>query len=103
MNTVVKEMTIAQFNKKQEAEEDFVVIDVREDHEWEEGHITDALHIKRGNLETEIEGAVPNKSSLIILYCRSGGRSTAAAQMLQQMGYENVYSLQGGITAYLES
>src|SRR5688572_23764171 len=72
------------------------VVDVRERDEWEEGHLPRAVHIPRGNLESRIEGAVPDKSRPVLLYCASGNRSAFAAKALEELGYENVASLQGG-------
>jgi molybdopterin/thiamine biosynthesis adenylyltransferase/rhodanese-related sulfurtransferase len=74
------------------------VVDVRERDEWEEGHIPRAVHIPRGNLESRIEGAVPDKSRPVLLYCSGGNRSAFAAKTLEELGYENVLSLAGGFT-----
>jgi sulfur-carrier protein adenylyltransferase/sulfurtransferase len=75
-----------------------VVVDVRERDEWEEGHLPRAVLIPRGNLESRIEGAVPDKSHPVLLYCASGNRSAFAAKTLEELGYENVLSLAGGFT-----
>jgi molybdopterin/thiamine biosynthesis adenylyltransferase/rhodanese-related sulfurtransferase len=80
------------------AEEDPVLVDVRERDEWDEGHIPGAVHVPRGNLESRIEGAVPDRSQPVILYCASGSRSALAAKSLEELGYETVYSLAGGYT-----
>lgn len=76
--------------------DDLVLIDVREKHEWNEGHIPGALHVPRGFLELQIEEAVPDRSKQIVLYCAGGVRSLMAGNTLQQMGYENVISMSGG-------
>ncbi len=76
--------------------DDLVLIDVREKHEWNEGHIPGALHVPRGFLELQIEEAVPDKSKQVVLYCAGGVRSLMAGNTLQQMGYENVISMSGG-------
>ncbi|HZU20030.1 MAG TPA: molybdopterin-synthase adenylyltransferase MoeB [Gaiellaceae bacterium] len=73
-------------------------VDVREADEWQEGHIPGAVHVPRGNLESRIETTVPDKSAPVVLYCASGNRSAFAAQTLQQLGYDDVYSLTGGFT-----
>ena len=80
-----------------------LLIDVREDHEWEQGHIPGALHIGRGILERDIAKHCPDKSSRLLLYCGGGYRSALAAKSLQAMGYNNVYSLQGGFRAWKQS
>jgi rhodanese-related sulfurtransferase len=78
-----------------------VVVDVREQHEFEEGHIPGAVHVPRGHLETRIEGAVRDHSAPVVLYCASGNRSAFAADTLQRsLGYEDVSSMTGGITLW---
>ena len=76
-----------------------VLVDVREQHEFEESHIPGAVHVPRGHLESRIEGAAPDKDQRVILYCASGNRSALAAETLQEMlGYRSAESLEGGIT-----
>ena len=65
------------------------LVDVREKHEWNEGHIPGAIHVPRGFLELQIEEAVPDKSKTVVLYCAGGVRSLMAGTTLQQMGYKN--------------
>src|ERR687895_63289 len=78
-----------------------VVVDVREQHEFEESHLPGAVHVPRGHLESRIEGAAPDKSSRVVLYCASGNRSALAAKTMQDLlGYENVESMRGGITLW---
>jgi sulfur-carrier protein adenylyltransferase/sulfurtransferase len=78
-----------------------VVVDVREQNEWDEAHIPGAIHVPRSYLESRIEGAAPDKSGRVILYCASGNRSAWAADALQKvLGYEDVASMKGGITLW---
>ena len=77
--------------------------DVREDHEWEAGHAQGAEHLSSGIIERDIERTVPDKETEIILYCGGGYRSALAADNLQQMGYCNVHSMQGGWRAWQEA
>ena len=77
-------------------DQDFVLVDVREKNEWNEGHIPGAIHVPRGYLELQIEEAVPDKSKKVVLYCAGGVRSLMAGNTLQQMGYEDVVSMAGG-------
>jgi molybdopterin/thiamine biosynthesis adenylyltransferase/rhodanese-related sulfurtransferase len=77
---------------------DVVVVDVREQDEWDEGHIPGAVHIPRGHLEARIERAAADPSSPIVVYCSGGNRSAFAAKTLEEMGYEEVVSLAGGFT-----
>jgi molybdopterin/thiamine biosynthesis adenylyltransferase/rhodanese-related sulfurtransferase len=80
------------------AEDDTAVVDVRERDEWDEGHLPGAVHVPRGNLESRIEAAVPDKARPVLLYCASGNRSAFAAKSLEELGYTNVVSLAGGFT-----
>ncbi|HZR95247.1 MAG TPA: molybdopterin-synthase adenylyltransferase MoeB [Gaiellaceae bacterium] len=73
-------------------------LDVRETDEWDEGHIPTAIHVPRGNLESRIENAVPDRERPIVVYCAAGARSAFAAKSLEELGYEHVLSLAGGYT-----
>jgi len=75
-----------------------IIVDVREQDEWDEGHIPGAVHISRGNLESRIERAAPDPTQPVVLYCSVGNRSAFAAKTLEEMGYEDVVSLAGGFT-----
>jgi molybdopterin/thiamine biosynthesis adenylyltransferase/rhodanese-related sulfurtransferase len=74
------------------------IVDVREREEWDEGHLPGAVHVPRGHLESRIERAVPERTRPVVLYCASGNRSAFAAKTLEELGYENVFSLAGGFT-----
>ena len=69
-----------------------LLVDVREQDEWDEGHIPGAVHIPRGNLESRIERTAPRRSERIVIYCAAGNRSAFAAKTLEELGYENVSS-----------
>jgi molybdopterin/thiamine biosynthesis adenylyltransferase/rhodanese-related sulfurtransferase len=75
-----------------------LVVDVREQDEWDEGHIPGAVHVPRGHLESRIERAAPDSSRPIVVYCSAGNRSAFAAKTLGELGYEDVTSLAGGFT-----
>jgi len=77
-------------------DQEIVLVDVREKHEWNEGHIPGAIHVPRGYLELQIEEAVPDKSKTVVMYCAGGVRSLIAGVTLQQMGYQNPISMSGG-------
>jgi molybdopterin/thiamine biosynthesis adenylyltransferase/rhodanese-related sulfurtransferase len=86
---------------KELLEEGVAIIDVRETEEVERGHLPGAKHVPRSYLETRIEGVVPDRSTQIILYCQSGNRSAYGARTLvQDLGYEHVRSMTGGITLW---
>ena len=92
----VSETTPEQVREKQQAGESFHFIDVREDNEWQKGHATGARHMGKGIIERDVEKAIPDHDAEIILYCGGGYRSALAADALQQMGYTNVISMDGG-------
>ena len=92
----VRETTPEQVRQKQEAGESFHFIDVREDNEWQKGHAAGARHLGKGIIERDVEKAIPDHDAEIILYCGGGYRSALAADALQQMGYTNVISMDGG-------
>jgi rhodanese-related sulfurtransferase len=79
-----------------------VLIDVREDREWNLGHASGAMHMSRGMLENKIDSAVP-RDATIVLYCASGNRSALAAESLMQMGYTNVASMSGGFRGWVDA
>ncbi len=76
------------------------LIDVREDEEWKRGHAKGAVHLGRGVIERDIVGKFPDKRGELILYCGGGYRSALAADMLQKIGYTNVFSMAGGWKAW---
>jgi rhodanese-related sulfurtransferase len=76
------------------------VIDVREDSEWEQGHLPGALHISKSYVEQQVEAAAPDRDAPFVLYCAGGVRSLFAAQTLEQLGYTNVASMSGGFQAW---
>src|ERR671916_2066488 len=78
-----------------------VIVDVREQHEFEESHLPGAVHVPRGHLESRIEGSAPDKDAHVVLYCSSGNRSALAAKTMQELlGYKDVASMRGGITLW---
>ena len=77
-----------------------VLIDVREDNEWEAAHARGAVHIGKGVIERDIEKLIPDQDAEIILYCGGGYRSALAAKAIGEMGYKNVKSMAGGWRAW---
>lgn len=92
----VRETNVPDVKRRMDAGEKFIVVDVREDSEWANGHVPGAVHLGRGVIERDIESAIPDTSSKLILYCGGGFRSALAADNLQKMGYTNVESMDGG-------
>jgi rhodanese-related sulfurtransferase len=77
-----------------------VLVDTREDHEWQAAHAEGAVHLSKGIIERDIETQIPDKSTTLVLYCGGGFRSALVADTLQKMGYENAISLDGGWRAW---
>ena len=73
------------------------IIDVRSSQEFEEGHLDGAINISVYNIENEVEKIIKNKEDIIIVYCSSGTRSKNAKNILEKLGYTNVYNLKNGI------
>lgn len=99
----IREVSVEETQKRLESGEAVRLIDVREDNEWQAGHAKGALHLGKGIIERDIEARVPEKDAELILYCGGGFRSALAADVLQQMGYTNVYSMAGGWKAWKEA
>ncbi len=98
----IKEVTIEQVVNFQKEAKDFLLIDVREDHEWQQGHAPGAVHLGRGIIERDIIALEPNKGREIVLYCGGGYRSAMSAENLQKMGYTNIFSMAGGMRGWRE-
>ena len=101
--TRVKELTLEQARERLQASPETLLVDVREDREWSAGHATGALHLGKGVLERDIEQAIPDTRRPVIMYCGGGYRSILTADVAQQMGYREVYSLAGGFRAMMEA
>jgi rhodanese-related sulfurtransferase len=99
----VKEWDVPEVKRRMDAGEKFLLVDVREDNEWERGHIPGAVHMGRGIIERDIEQAVPDHAATLVLYCGGGFRSALAADNLQKMGYTNVISMDGGWRGWNEA
>ena len=77
-----------------------VIVDVREQDEWDEEHIPSAIHLSRGTIELDIEEKVLDTNAMIVCHCGGGGRSALATESLQKMGYKNVRNMAGGFKAW---
>jgi rhodanese-related sulfurtransferase len=96
------ETTVDDVKQRLDSNEQFLLVDVREDNEWEKDHLPRAIHLGKGVIERDIEQRVPNFNSPIVLYCGGGFRSALAADNLGKMGYTNVISMDGGIRGWRE-
>ncbi|HJT89744.1 MAG TPA: rhodanese-like domain-containing protein [Bryobacteraceae bacterium] len=92
----VKEVDIEGYRKMVSAGEPHLLVDTREESEWNAGHVRGAVHLSKGIIEREIETKVPDKNTTLVLYCGGGFRSALVADNLQKMGYQNAISLDGG-------
>ncbi len=99
----VRECTVDDVLAKRERGDSFHLVDVREESEWARGHLPGAIHLGKGVIERDIEGAIPDTEAEIVLYCGGGFRSALAADNLQKMGYANPISMDGGYTAWSEA
>ena len=99
----IREVTVDETRQRMTANNDARLIDVREDNEWNAAHAAGADHLGKGIIERDIETTVPDKSTEVILYCGGGFRSALAADVLQQMGYTNAFSMAGGWKAWQDS
>ena len=96
----VRELTSLEADAQREADPRTLIVDVREENEWEAGHVTGAIHVSRSYLEQDIEAAAPDRDRPIVLYCAGGIRSLFAGQTLQELGYTNVASMTGGFQSW---
>jgi rhodanese-related sulfurtransferase len=99
----IRELSVPETQKRTAENPAAKLIDVREDTEWQTGHAAGAVHLGKGIIERDIEEKVPDKTTEMILYCGGGYRSALAADVLQRMGYANVFSMAGGWKAWKES
>jgi len=99
----VKEISIDEAGARLAKNPQAVLIDVREDKEWEKGHAAQAIHLGKGILERDLESTVPDPNREIIMYCGGGFRSVLTAEAAQKMGYRNVYSLKGGYKGLVQA
>jgi rhodanese-related sulfurtransferase len=92
----IKQTNVVDVKRRMDAGERFVLVDVREDNEWANGHAAGAVHMGKGVIERDIETAVPDPKTKLVVYCGGGFRSALVADNLQKMGYTNVESMDGG-------
>jgi rhodanese-related sulfurtransferase len=98
----VKQFSIDEFLARLQSGERYILLDVREDSEWAKGHLPSAHHMSKGVIERDIEQAIPDYDTPIVLYGGGGFRSVLTADNLQRMGYTNVISLDGGWRGWIE-
>ncbi len=99
---VIKECSCDDVKQWQDAGEQFVLIDVREESEWQACHISDAVYMGRGIIERDLEAKYPDLDSRIVLYCGGGFRSALSAELINRMGYADITSMDGGFREWKE-
>ncbi len=100
---MVKEVSLDEARERLAKNPQAILMDVREDNEWQKDHAGQALHLGKGILERDLEKMVPDPDREIIMYCGGGFRSVLTAAAAQKMGYRNVYSLIGGYKALVNA
>ena len=100
--TRVRETNVDEIKGRMDRRDKFVLIDVREDREYDNDHLPGAVHLGKGIIERDIEGKYPDLNTPLVLYCGGGFRSALAADNPQKMGYTNVLSMDGGIRVWRE-
>lgn len=98
----IKETTVDEVKARLDRGEKFLLVDVREDSEWEKDHLPGSVHMGKGVIERDVEQKVPDLNTEMILYCGGGYRSALAADNLQKMGYTRAISMDGGIREWRE-
>ncbi|MGD1087699.1 MAG: rhodanese-like domain-containing protein [Verrucomicrobiota bacterium] len=99
----VQEITVEQARARLAQNPKAVLMDVREDSEWQEDHAVEAVHLGRGILERDLEKMFPDPNTEIIMYCGGGFRSVLTCDAAQKMDYRNVHSLAGGYKALIKA
>jgi rhodanese-related sulfurtransferase len=99
----VKEISLAEARAKLDGSPNTVLMDVREDHEWNAGHAAGAVHLGKGILERDLEKRHPDPNTEIIMYCGGGFRSALSCDAAQKMGYRKVHSIIGGYKALVDA
>lgn len=99
----VSEMDVTQYVLLVKSGEEHILVDTREESEWNAGHVAGAVHLSKGIIERDVETKIPEKDKKLVLYCGGGFRSALVADNLQKMGYTNVISLDGGWKGLLEN
>ena len=98
-NNTYKSISMDEATKLIEERNDYILLDVRTYEEYKDGHIPNAINYPNENIDENISLILPDKSQMILVYCRSGNRSKQASEKLYKMGYKNIIEI-GGINSY---
>lgn len=99
----IREVSVGEVKKMLDARENVILLDVRDRHEFEEGHIPGATNISRGSLEFKTVLQIPDKNARIIVHCGQDHRSPLATRSLNDLGYRNAVNMIGGLKAWKEA
>lgn len=99
----IREVGIGDVVKMVNTKENIILLDVRDKHEFEEGHLPGAINISRGSLEFKVAMIIPDKSARIIVYCGLDLRGPLATRALNDLGYKNAVNMVGGLKAWKEA
>jgi rhodanese-related sulfurtransferase len=99
----VQELSIEEARQRLAQNPGAVLVDVREDREWENGHAVEAVHLGKGVLERDLEKKFPDRATELIMYCGGGYRSILTADVARLMGYSHAFSVKGGYKGMLEA
>src|SRR5271165_935394 len=99
----VKGITVEQARERLAKNPKALLLDVREDSEWRNGHAAQAVHLGKGVLERDLEKMAPDAGAELLMYCGGGFRSVLTADVAQRMGYHNVASVIGGYKAIVQA
>jgi rhodanese-related sulfurtransferase len=98
----IQQTSVDQIKARLDRGDKFLLVDVREDNEWQKDHLPGAIHLSKGIIERDVETKVPDLNTEMVLYCGGGFRSALAADNLQKMGYKRAISMDGGIREWRE-
>jgi len=101
VSRLTQQLSPAELNNLMNSEQEFFLIDVRTEKEHDAGYISGSMWLPRGFLEVRIQEVCPDPDALIVVYCSLGGISLLAVKTLQELGYRNVYSIKGGMKAWV--
>lgn len=103
INPRIKTIDVHELKKRRDLEPGLCLIDVREDHEYQTLHIPGAFHMPKDEISSLIAAKIPERDRAIYLHCKGGVRSLSAAESLLALGYQEVYSIDGGIMEWVQS
>ena len=99
----IEETNVLEVKARLDTGEELILVDVREESEWDMGRIPGAIHLSKGIIERDIERVLTDRDKELIIYCGGGYRSALVAVNLRKMGYKRPVSMDGGIRGWMEA